>query len=72
MQVELHPYFQQHKLHSFCQEHGIVVTAYSPLANPMMPFRKATDPILLDDLVILKLAKMYHKSAAQVRDSVSG
>uniref|UniRef100_A0A1I7VLP4 Aldo_ket_red domain-containing protein n=1 Tax=Loa loa TaxID=7209 RepID=A0A1I7VLP4_LOALO len=65
LQVELHPYFQQHKLHNFCQEYGIVVTAYSPLANPTMPFRKATDAVLLDDPVILKLAKVHHKSAAQ-------
>ncbi|EJW75211.1 oxidoreductase [Wuchereria bancrofti] len=64
--VELHPYFQQRKLYSFCQEHGIVVTAYSPLANPAMPFRKATDAVLLDDPVILKLAEVYHKSSAQV------
>ncbi|OZC11234.1 oxidoreductase, aldo/keto reductase family protein [Onchocerca flexuosa] len=66
VKVELHPYFQQRKLHDFCQEHGIVVTAYSPLANPAMPFRKATDAILLDDPVILKLAKVHRKSAAQV------
>ncbi|CAG9537489.1 unnamed protein product [Cercopithifilaria johnstoni] len=66
LQVELHPYFQQHKLHNFCQEHGIVLTAYSPLANPTMPFRKATDASLLDDPIILKLAEVHHKSAAQV------
>ncbi|KAL3994559.1 Aldo/keto reductase family protein [Acanthocheilonema viteae] len=66
LQVELHPYFQQHKLHNFCQEHEIVVTAYSPLANSTMPFRKATDAILLDDPVICKLAEVHQKSAAQV------
>ncbi|VIO94331.1 Uncharacterized protein BM_BM6484 [Brugia malayi] len=66
LQVELHPYFQQLKLYSFCQEYGIVMTAYSPLANPAMPFRKATDAVLLDDPVILKLAEVYHKSSAQV------
>ncbi|KAM3719149.1 Aldo-keto reductase family 1 member [Dirofilaria immitis] len=66
LQVELHPYFQQRKLHNFCQEHGIVMTAYSPLANPAMPFRKSTDAVLLDDPVILKFAEMHHKSAAQI------
>ncbi|VDK64329.1 unnamed protein product [Onchocerca ochengi] len=66
LQVELHPYFQQRKLHDFCQEHGIMMTAYSPLANPAMPFRKPTDAVLLDDAVILKLAEVHHKSAAQI------
>uniref|UniRef100_A0A915PNF7 NADP-dependent oxidoreductase domain-containing protein n=1 Tax=Setaria digitata TaxID=48799 RepID=A0A915PNF7_9BILA len=66
LQVELHPYFQQRKLHDFCEEHGIVVTAYSPLANPSTPFRKEGDAVLLNDPIILKLAEVHHKSAAQI------
>ncbi|VDN30000.1 unnamed protein product, partial [Gongylonema pulchrum] len=47
LQVELHPYHQQRKLRSFCAKAGIVITAYSPLANPTMPFRKAEHPVEL-------------------------
>ena len=32
-QVEVHPLFYQHELITFCKEHKIVVTAYSPLAH---------------------------------------
>ncbi|VDN01965.1 unnamed protein product [Thelazia callipaeda] len=66
LQVELHPYFQQSKLINFCKSRGIVITAYSPLANAAMPFRNENDAILLDDPIILKLAEVHHKSPAQV------
>jgi alcohol dehydrogenase (NADP+) len=32
-QIELHPYFQQDKQVRFCQENGILVTAFSPLGS---------------------------------------
>jgi 2,5-diketo-D-gluconate reductase B len=32
-QVEVHPFFQNSKLADWCQRHGIVVTAYVPLAK---------------------------------------
>lgn len=32
-QVEVHPGFPQHALRAFCKEHGIAVTAYSPLGR---------------------------------------
>jgi len=32
-QVELHPYFQQDALVKFCQQNGLLVTAYSPLGS---------------------------------------
>jgi len=32
-QVELHPYFQQNELVLFCQQNGILVTAFSPLGG---------------------------------------
>jgi diketogulonate reductase-like aldo/keto reductase len=32
-QIEIHPFLQHRDLAAFCQEHGIVVQAYSPLAR---------------------------------------
>eukprot|EP00434_Breviolum_minutum_P002085 symbB.v1.2.001845.t1/scaffold77.1/size347087/16 len=32
-QIEVHPYFQQNGLVKYCQDHGIGVQAYSPLAS---------------------------------------
>ena len=33
-QVEVHPFFQNDALIKFCQENGVVVTAYAPLGAP--------------------------------------
>lgn len=33
VQVEVHVYFQQNDLISFCKENGVVVTAYAPLGS---------------------------------------
>jgi len=38
VQVELHPYFQQTKLVSFCQERNIVVIAFSSFGSPNRPW----------------------------------
>lgn len=32
-QIETHPYFQRDSLVKFCQKHGIVVTAHTPLGG---------------------------------------
>uniref|UniRef100_A0A914WIJ7 NADP-dependent oxidoreductase domain-containing protein n=1 Tax=Plectus sambesii TaxID=2011161 RepID=A0A914WIJ7_9BILA len=66
LQIESHPYFQQTKLINFCKEKGIEVTAYSPLGNMATPFRKEGQANLLEDPVILEIAKHHNKSPAQV------
>jgi len=59
--VELHPYFQQKELMAFCAKESIVVNAYSPLANPSMPFHKEGDPNVLHDTTISSIAKQHSK-----------
>ncbi|KYD20052.1 aldo/keto reductase [Caldibacillus debilis] len=56
-QVECHPYLQQKELKAFCKKHGIAVEAYSPLMN---------GKDALQDEVILKIAKKYGRTPAQV------
>ena len=55
-QVELHPTFGQAQLHQFCEENGIVLTAYSPLG-------RGAD---LELPVLVEIAKKYGKTVPQV------
>ena len=55
-QVQYHPYFQQDKMLSFCRDHDVLLTAYSPLAGGLVP----------DDETLSKIGNRYGKSAAQV------
>jgi diketogulonate reductase-like aldo/keto reductase len=55
-QVELHVFLQQPELVEYCQDHAIVVEAYSPLAHA-----KA-----MDSEVIKAIASKHHKSYAQI------
>ncbi len=55
-QVELHVFLQQPELVEYCQEHDIVIEAYSPLAH-------AKD---MSDLTIQAIAKKHDKTYAQV------
>ncbi|MFH4977679.1 hypothetical protein AB6A40_004388 [Gnathostoma spinigerum] len=66
LQIEFHPYFQQRKLREFCDRLGIAVMAYSPLGNMKNPFRKKTDPCIMEDPVLIGIGKKYGKTSAQV------
>lgn len=55
-QVELHVFLQQPELLAFCEEHSIVVQAYSPLAHGQG----------LDDPVLAEVAKKHDKTSAQI------
>lgn len=62
-QIEVSPRNNQRKLIKLCNEHGIVVTAYSPLGRPDM--EKRTPSYFFDDKVE-KIAVKYGKTSAQV------
>lgn len=57
-QVETHIYWQQKKLHKFLNENNILHESWAPLGEGMSP--------VLSDPEIVKIAKKYQKSTAQV------
>lgn len=64
-QFERHPVLQQNKLVEFCKKEGIQVTAYSPLGAPGFAENKPSGN-LLENEVILRIAKKHSKSPSQV------
>lgn len=65
-QIEVSPYMSNEKLRKFCQDNGILVTAYAPLGAPAVPWRNPDEPNPLQDPVLLDIAKSSGKSVAQV------
>jgi aldehyde reductase len=59
VQVEAHPYLPETELLEICKENGVVFLAFAPLGHGMKPG-------LLEDPVILALAKRVGKTPAQV------
>lgn len=57
-QVELHPYLRQEKLYKYCQEHGIVLSGYSPLGS--------LDSPLHNEPTLMEVAKKYNITPAQI------
>ncbi|XP_067015252.1 1,5-anhydro-D-fructose reductase [Anabrus simplex] len=64
-QVECHPFLNQKELIAFCRARDVVVTAYSPLANPSKQDAVGA-PRLLDDPKLKSLAEKHNKTVAQV------
>jgi len=56
-QVEMHPCLPQEELKSFCEDKGILLTAYSPLGNSSTFFESS---------IIKEIADKYHATPAQV------
>ncbi|MDR9448297.1 MAG: aldo/keto reductase [Psychroflexus sp.] len=67
-QIELHPYLQQDAMLEFANQHGIHLTAYSPLGSKdRIPQMKAPDePSLLENPVINDIAYKHKASPAQI------
>ncbi|WP_227356839.1 aldo/keto reductase [Haladaptatus salinisoli] len=55
-QVQFHPFHPQSDLLDYCREHGVLLTAYSPLAHGGV----------VDDHVLTELGAKYEKTPAQV------
>jgi len=55
-QVLFHPWWPQRELLSYCQDHDIVLTGYSPLANGGA----------IDDRILAEVGRQYGKSGPQV------
>jgi len=56
LQVEYHPFLAQEPLLALCREHGLMLTAYSPLARGAV----------LDDATLKAIGERHGKSPAQV------
>jgi diketogulonate reductase-like aldo/keto reductase len=59
VQVESHPYLPEWDLLEYCRLHGIVLLAFAALGHGM-------EPRLLDDPVIIGIARRLSKTPAQV------
>ncbi len=67
-QVEIHPCLPQNDLVSFCQQHNILVTAYSPLGSKdrVAAMKSDDDPDLFELDSIKEIAKNHGKTPAQI------
>jgi alcohol dehydrogenase (NADP+) len=67
-QVESHPYLQQKELLTYCHNNDIHFTGYSPLGSMDRPSRlkKAEEPMLLENKVIVEIAEAHDCTPAQV------
>jgi D-xylose reductase len=68
LQVELHPYLTQEKLHRLCRQHGIALIGFSSFgsASYVELGMAEKNESLLDDKRIKQLAAKYSRSPAQV------
>jgi len=65
-QVECHPYLNQKRLKEHCEAKKILLTAYSPLGSPARPWAVSGEPQLIEEPIIVKIAKAHKKNPAQV------
>ncbi len=67
-QVEMHAYWPQDELRSFCESKNIAITAYSPLGSydRSEEMKAANEPVLLKDPNIAEIANTKDDSIAQI------
>lgn len=62
-QVEIQPYFQQNELLEYCNQHGILMTAFYPLGGPTTIH---SDKNLFVHPVVMSLAEKHRATPAQI------
>lgn len=71
-QIEMHPYYPQTELRQFCQDHGIVVQAYSSLGGQDYSKNDYDNtlkrPPLLQNPVVLEVARVCTERCEKTRD----
>merc|ERR1712122_292801 len=66
-QIEVNPYLQCDELIEFCQKNEIVVSCFGPIGAGRAGYEEMPElPSMLQNETILKLAKKYNKTAAQI------
>lgn len=58
-QIELHPFFPQEKLMTFCKQNNIAVVAFSPFGAPGRDWASEEEPKPLNDATIAKIAERF-------------
>jgi diketogulonate reductase-like aldo/keto reductase len=59
VEVESHPYHPQWELYEYCRSTGIILLAFAPLGH-------ALTPRLLDDPLVVEIARQFERTPAQV------
>lgn len=67
LQIELHLYFQQKEMVSYCKSKNIIITSYSSLGSPgtMKRFGKEI-PSILENEDVIKISEKHNKTPAQI------
>lgn len=67
-QIEIHPYHRNDDLLAWCAQHGIHVTAFSPLGSPDSEsiFPRKVPAVLMKDPIVLDVAQQAGRNVGQV------
>jgi len=69
LEIEVHPFLQQHKLVEFCQQRHVAVIAYSSFGSPERPLvcrAAGSDKPVLEDETLKSIGARHGVSVAQV------